>query len=303
MDNITKPITLVTVCNNNFVVLLCALVKSIEVNHQLQDRIDFILVNDRISPSNLHKIKQSIRDDRIHLTIIDISSILKLGVSLPLDRSTFPLNVYVRLLIPSFLDKEVDKAIYLDVDMIVRKDLSTLWNLPLGYHIIGGVPDRSGTLSSTWGGITNYKELGLKGDDKYFNSGLLLINVKEWRQTDLSLQLIKCISDNGKYANFPDQYGLNVIFAGRWLEIDKRWNTYSHDEEPDPFIIHFIGKKPIYSSYDANPFYKAEFKRYLQLTPFSAFREQTNLNRYANKFYHLMEKKWLRYFGKYFKFM
>jgi len=303
MEDITKPITLVSVCNDNFVVLLCALIKSIETNKQQQDRIDFILVNDHISPLNLRRIQQSVNDDQIHLTFIEIGAILKLGVPLPLDRSTFPLNVYVRLLIPSFLLGEVDKAIYLDVDMIVRKDLSTLWNLPLEDHMIGGVPDRSGTISSPWGGIPNYKELGLNGEEKYFNSGLLLINVREWRKTNLSQQLIKCISDNCKYANFPDQYGLNVIFAGQWLEIDRRWNTYSHDEESDPFIIHFIGKKPIYRSYDGNPFYKAEFKKYLQLTPFNSFKELTNLNRYANKFYHLMEKKWLKYFGKHSKFM
>jgi len=303
MEDITKPMTLVSVCNDNFVVLLCALIKSIETNKKQQDRIDFILVNDHISTLNLQRIKQCISDYETHLTIIDINAILKVGVSLPLDRSTFPLNVYVRLLIPSFLPEEVSKAIYLDVDMIVRKDLSTLWNLPLGDHMIGGVPDRSGTISSPWGGISNYEELGLNGEEKYFNSGLLLINVEEWRKTNLSEQLIKCISENGRFANFPDQYGLNVIFAGKWLEIDKRWNTYSHDEELDPFIIHFIGRKPIYRNYDGNPFYKAEFKKYLHLTPFNAFKELTNLNRYANKLYHLMEKKWLRYFGKYFKFL
>lgn len=303
MEDITKPITLVSVCNDNFVVLLCALIKSIETNKQQQDSIDFILVNDHIRPLNLQRIKQSINDNRIHLRIIDIKAILKPGVSLPFDHSTFPLNVYVRLLIPTFLPVEVSKAIYLDVDMIVRKDLSILWNLPLGDHMIGGVPDRSATVSSPWGGISNYAELALNGDEKYFNSGLLLINVEEWRKTNLSQQLIKCISENSKYANFPDQYGLNVIFAGQWLEIDRRWNTFSDDEERDPFIIHFIGKKPIYRSYEGNPFYKAEFIKYLQLTPFKAFKELTDLNRYANKFYFLMEKKWLRYFAKYFKFM
>ncbi len=80
--------------------------------------------------------------------------------NLPLDASSFPLNVYARLFIPHFISPLLEKVIYLDVDMIMEKDIQELWNIDLQDKMISGVIDRSGVVSSSWGGISNYKELG-----------------------------------------------------------------------------------------------------------------------------------------------
>ncbi len=120
---------------------------------------------------------------------IDLKDIIKEKSRLPLDGSSFPLLVYIRLFFPLFLPPGTEKVIYLDVDMIVRKDISLLWNINLGEKAIAGVPDRFGTVSSSWGGITNYKELGIEPDTKYFNSGLLMINCKKWIEADFTKKL------------------------------------------------------------------------------------------------------------------
>ena len=65
---------------------------------------------------------------------------------------------------------------------------------------------------------------------------------------------------------FPINMGLNVIFANQWFELDHRWNTFATLNEKDPYIIHFIGRKPIYSSYENNESYATDFFSYLQLT-------------------------------------
>jgi lipopolysaccharide biosynthesis glycosyltransferase len=284
------PITIVTVCNNNFPVLLAALIKSLELTHVRKEDIHLYIVNDGIDRSNRQKIEHS-TGGKIEIKWIEIADVYPKNISLPLDSSTFPLNVYVRLFIPDFLPSFTKKAIYMDVDMIVKKDISFLWNIDLGDYYIAGVPDLSERLSSEWAGITNFRELGLNGDAKYYNSGLLLMNLAKWRVTDLSVQILNCINENRQFANFPDQYGLNVIFADQWLELDKRWNTYAPSNEAEPFIIHFIGRKPIYSTYENNPHYKQEFLFYLKFTEFADFVELKEYNRLFHKLYYRLNKK------------
>jgi len=105
------------------------------------------------------------------------------GIHLPLDRSSYPLNIYMRLFIPYFIPSEVERVLYLDVDMIVQKDLSVLFDTDLEDKLVGAVLDpRIISFNNEWGGVKNFAALGLDGETKYFNTGLLLIPVKNgWK--------------------------------------------------------------------------------------------------------------------------
>jgi len=263
--------------------MLAVLIKSIEVNHTSNEGIHIYIVDDGINARNKLKIINSINQEKIKLTWLPINEIIPKDIAFPLDKTTFPLNIYIRLFIPHFLPQACVKAIYLDVDMVVKKDISLLWNTNINGKTIAGVVDRSEKVSSTWAGITNYKELGLHPDTKYFNSGLLVIDLNKWRQTTLSLDILKCIHKNQKFADFPDQYGLNVIFANQWFELDHRWNTFATMTEKDPYIIHFIGRKPIYSSYVNNNSYAADFFQYMKLTKWADYRLKTEYDHLFSK--------------------
>lgn len=98
-----------------------------------------------------------------------------------------------------------------------------------------------------------------------------------------------------KYANFPDQYGLNVVFANQWLELDSGWNSYSIVEKDDPNIIHYIGIKPIFTSYNYVRKYKDEFYHYLNLTPWVGFKPIGNHVRLYKKLKNKVFKKVQRF--------
>jgi len=287
----SNTITIFTVCDNHFSVLLAALIKSIDVNHHSAEHINFYIVGDKLSAKNKENLLKCADLKKVSFFWFKINDIIKDKTLLPLDGSSFPLIVYIRLFFPLFIPADVDKVIYLDVDMIVRKDISMLWNTDLGDKIIGGVPDRSGVVSCAWGGITNHKELGIAPESKYFNSGLLLLNRKKWIEANITEKIIDCISKNTKYANFPDQYGLNVVFANQWLELDPRWNSYSMLEKEDPFLIHFIGIKPIFTSYNYVARYKDEFYSYLKLTPWANYKPIGNHIRIFKKIWNKLYKK------------
>lgn len=286
----TENITLVVTCNNHFSLMLGALIKSISENHKSEKCIDLYIVNDHISSKNKIRINKCIDETKINLIWFE-SDIIFERVKLPIDNSSFPRNVYMRLFIPSFLPNKVKKAIYLDVDMICCADIERLWEIDLNGNPIAAVKDRSQVVSNEWGGISNFKELNIDPETPYFNTGLIVFNTEAWRSEEITLKIIEAVESNIKYANFPDQYGLNVVLATRCLSLDFRWNCYSMLDEIDPFIIHFIGNKPIYKSYSDNIHYAKEFFRYLGLTPWKSFKPYSAYMRYWNKAVNKLKNK------------
>ncbi|MCD0490211.1 glycosyltransferase family 8 protein [Pedobacter sp. MC2016-14] len=285
-----ENITIVVASDDHFAIMLAALIQSIIHTHKSGEKIDLYIVDDNLSTANLEKINSSYDPEKINIKWLKLTEIFA-GVKLPLDNSTFPLNVYMRLFIPLFLPKEVKKAIFLDVDMILCTDISELWNIDLGSYPIAAVRDRSEIISNEWGGITNYKELGLHPDLPYFNAGMMVLNNEIWRENGITQKIIECITTNVKYANFPDQYGLNVILAGQFYELDFRWNCYSILDEKNPYIIHFIGNKPIYKSYNSNVTYAEEFFKYVRLTAWKDFSPHSSYKRYLKKAINKIKKK------------
>ncbi len=291
MKNFTDTITIVTVCDNHFVVHLAALIKSIEVNHTTDQLIDFYIVEDKVDLENKCRLDRSVTGSKLKLIWLNMQAVIPRNIALPLDNSSFPLNVYTRLFIPYFIPASLEKVLYLDVDMIAVADISRLWLTDLSDKMVAGVVDRSETVSSDWGGIANYKELGMDPNTKYFNSGLLLLEPKKWRNGEIPAKIIAAVEKHKQFASFPDQYGLNVVLANQWKELDRRWNSYSTGNIPDPFIIHFTGRKPIFKSYNYNAHYKNEFFKYLSQTEWKGFKPLTEINRLQKKLYNKLVKK------------
>jgi lipopolysaccharide biosynthesis glycosyltransferase len=75
----------------------------------------------------------------------------------------YPASIYLRLLIPTLLPPWVEKAIYLDSDLVVGASIGDLWDVEMGPHSLLAVQDDGApTVGSPWG-LVNYRELGLGG--------------------------------------------------------------------------------------------------------------------------------------------
>jgi lipopolysaccharide biosynthesis glycosyltransferase len=273
----SERLTVATVCDNHYIIMLAALIKSIEVNYGGDEKIDLYIINDHIKKQNRQRLTNSVNPEKINLSWVNVSEIIPEDTLLPLDRTSYPANIYARLFIAGWLPERIKRVLYLDVDMIFRKDISALWNTDIEGKTIGAVIDKSMTMGSSWAGIRNYKELDFE----------LLIDTVKWRNSRSTEHILRRISDNLKHADYPDQYGLNVVFAKNWFELNSKWNCQSGTDIEDPFVIHFTGRKPIYNSYttsrDHNPVYKEEFYRYLRLTEWSGFRGFSKFDRLIAK--------------------
>lgn len=287
----SKRITVVAVSDNHYLVLLAALIKSIETNLAADTHVDLWVVEDGVTAANKKKLADSTDTSITTLHWKGVKEVIPAGTKLPLDQSTWPLNIYMRLFIPMFIPAGIEKVLYLDVDMIVQKDISALWQTDTGDNIIAAVLDPNvRTFDNSWGGIFNYKDLGFAGNTAYFNTGLLLMDIPKWNANNTTEKILDCIHQNKKFANFPDQYGLNIILANRWKHLDTRWNHFATIDSADPYIIHFVQRKPIYKTYSNNAAYRNLFYHYLGLTEWKGTKPIGESKRYFKKIRNIVHK-------------
>lgn len=279
-------INIIVASDNHYAILIAALLKSIDVNHKTPEHIDFYIIDDGIAESTKKKLNAIASPDRITLRWVKTKDMVPSDVTIPVDNSAFPITAYLRIFAPYAIEKDVEKLIYLDVDTIVQVDISEFWNIDLGDNIMAAVQDPGKTVACEWGGIPNYKQLGLSADTKYFNSGVLLMKPKQWREERIAAQVLDSLIKYKEFVRLPDQYGLNVVMVNRWLELDPKWNWFAFQEDQNPYIIHFLDIKPIFTSYNSQPVYKDEFFRYLKMTPWKDFKPQGGYRRTMRKVFN-----------------
>ena len=152
---------------------------------------------------------------------------------------------FYRLFIPYLLPSLVDRYIYLDSDLIILDDLGELFDLDLAGALVAAAIDYLPTIAD---GITNYRALGLAGDDPYFNSGVLVVDRHAWMKMDVVRRVVDVTRANadhldarGRFHQY-DQYGLNVALHDRWRVMARRWNYGSElPFDSKVAIVHFNG--------------------------------------------------------------
>lgn len=144
---------------------------------------------------------------------------------------------YMRLLIPSLLPDDFERAIYLDSDLIIEADLTRLWQSELHDHTLLAVRDYAAPYVSSPSGLATYQELGLSPDTPYFNSGVLVLNMSKWRAEGVSKRIFAYLRAYRDQVRWWDQDGLNAVLAGAWGMLDPRWNQmreiYHFESWPD----------------------------------------------------------------------
>ena len=131
---------------------------------------------------------------------------------------------YFRLLIPELLGREIPKVIYLDADVIVNGDLGELWAMPFSGYPLLAVQDQGVRYISGPFGLSNYRSLGIPEGTKYFNAGVLVLDIEKWRHEHISDSVVQYIKDHSDHIRFHDQDGLNAVLWNRWGWLDPRWN-------------------------------------------------------------------------------
>lgn len=138
---------------------------------------------------------------------------------------------YFRLFLPSILSK-VDKALFLDSDMIIDANISELYQTDINQYSLAAVSTP-----------TEKREKTLALSKHYFNAGMMLLNLSFWRERQFEHLFMQYINDNPEKIMFWDQDVLNATAGQYMLPVSSKWNVMSnnHTNQEVPAIIHYAG--------------------------------------------------------------
>lgn len=133
--------------------------------------------------------------------------------------------------------KSLDIVLYLDSDVIINKDISKIFETDLSDNYLAAV-DEMGDVVDTDGKSTLASRIGLT-DVQYFNSGVMLLNLKQIRCEDVSQKLIEYRVTYPNY--FMDQDAFNGVMYRRRVKLPYYYNFRT--PILDVMLVHEIGEK------------------------------------------------------------
>mgnify|MGYP001852158354 FL=1 len=168
--------------------------------------------------------------------------------------STYPQEMYYRLLAGRLLPENVDRVLYLDPDILVINPLRALWETDLRGNMFAAAAHTGKTELAN-----NVNRLRLGTDHDYYNSGVLLMDLAACRREISTGELFDFVREHRRELVMPDQDLLNAMYGDSVLPVDdavwnydaRNYNNYmlrSSGEQNSRWvmqntsILHFCGK-------------------------------------------------------------
>lgn len=262
----------------------CVAIKSLVDNYDENKKISIFIICDGLNDEQI-RIIESNKAPNAQIHTISVDSDKYCG--LEKKYSNVSRAAMLKFEIPLIIEQEI--ALYLDGDVIVRNDISDLFNIQLDDNYAAVVRDGPKPKRVPGG-----KKHSYYGNRNYFNSGVMLLNLKQLREDNISEKLINYRKQEYNY--FMDQDAFNNVFQGKVIYLPLQYDFMLHlisfknesftldqlsifyddghyETIDDLFksvkIIHYTFDKP-WKYYDI-PFADEWYKYYL-LTPFSSVK-------------------------------
>lgn len=253
-------------------------------NNKNED-IHVYILSDGIGEKNCNILREIVESHGQHFHLIDVKSFEDYFEQRKVDHGGFGYVVMLRLLLASILPDQVEKLIHLDCDTIVASNISELWNLDVEPYYYRALPDFAMPQE-------HIQELGEKDLSVYYNAGVMLLNLKKWRDEDMQEKYIQsCLKH--KTLKYADQDVLNCCCHGKIGDIPVKYNfapnmywygaKYVKKIQPaykdtslecmkqtikSPAIIHYMGDERPWFQGNHNK-YSAYYYKYKKMSPWS----------------------------------
>ena len=139
--------------------------------------------------------------------------------------------IYYRLLAPYFLRQHA-QILYLDADIICLNPFVDLFDTARQLNKIASVVTDNEKVTESLAA-----KIGLK-NNHYFNSGMLLIDTQQWRENQISEQVITLLLERGHEFRYMDQDALNIVLEGNVAFVQTRYNRLMMlDHKPADYLL------------------------------------------------------------------
>lgn len=280
------PIHICFSADNNYAQHLAVSIASI-LYHKGPEYIVFSVLDGGISEDN-KTILHSLTDEKgAEIRFIPVDE--KVFRNAPIQTikgavAHISIAAYYRLLLSTLLP-DIAKVIYLDCDLVCRSSLTPLYKEDMGGDWVRGVID-----------IDVAKHCERLDLQKYFCSGVLLMDLRAWREHGVEQMCMDFIRDHAERIVLHDQDVLNVVCQEHLSYLDPTWDAQAcetrlgktsgfNELAKTANIVHFIGGRKPWHPGCRHPFRKYYF-RYLHMTPYKDFEKRFLWMRVRYFFWH-----------------
>lgn len=268
--------------NDRFVPQVAAGICSLCENNKDIDNITFYIISKEIADENKTKLKEFGKTYNREVVIKELGDI-KQYFDFEFDTTGWNSIVLARLILDKFLPEDMEKILYLDGDTIVRGSIKDLWNINLDNYVLGASIEPTVDKKRK-------KNLGLEFKP-YYNAGVLLVNLKKWREMGASKIILDYYKENNGKLFANDQDAINGSLAEYINTILPKYNFYNIfyqysyrflnklmkpvqyiGEEnfkecvKNPTIIHYLGEERPWRKGNHHK-YRNDYLKYLNKTP------------------------------------
>ena len=228
-------------CDDNFVKFTMVTMRSLLENASKDYHYNIYILNTNI----MERMQKAAFDmvaeySNATLEFIDVKPYLDTIIDRLPIRDYYSKTTYFRLFIAEMFP-QYDKAIYLDSDMVVKGDISVLYNKELGNNLVGAAHEQAMIQTDAYG-LYVERNIGIDRHN-FFNAGMLVINAKLWREEAVLEQFIDLLGLYTLRVTQDEDY-LNAICQDRVAWVGDEWNVEIYEKihvsEEDACIFHYI---------------------------------------------------------------
>lgn len=143
----------------------------------------------------------------------------------------YPQEMYYRMLAPHVIDSDIDRALYLDPDILIINPLTPLFDIVLGDCVFAAASHTDAVHPAT--ALNNVR---LNTNEVYFNTGVILMDMRRAKALIDPDEIFAFAMEHERKLLFPDQDIFNALYGERTLPVpDQVWN-YDARKYPDNII-------------------------------------------------------------------
>ena len=257
-----------------------------------------------LSEENQGKLREIAEHFGRRLIFLNLDDLLE-RIGYEVDTGGFDISVMLRLFMGDMLPESVERVLYLDCDTVVLQSLKHLWKEELEGKIVGAVME-----PTIYQAVKESIDLG--EDDPYYNSGVLLVDLKQWREQEIQKKLLGFWKSKGGKLFASDQDVINGTLKGQIHTLMPRYNFFTNYRyfsyrelthlgktykavtprelqiaKRHPSIIHYMGDERPWIAGNLNH-YRRAYELYLAKTPWAGAPKQEGKRAYMLG-YHMLD--------------
>lgn len=215
-----EPINLLVTIDRNYLFPLATMLGSYAETHK-GIKTDVFVAHSVLTAEDFQYLEHAVEGAEIQIHNIKITDRYFSNTPV-LER--LPEESFYRLLAFRYLPERVERCLYLDPDIYIRKSILSLYNMELGDSYLAAAGHMHG-----FGNAFNKARLGCKEQERYLNSGIMLMNLSAIRRDFTLEDVLECLEANAQRLLLGDQDMANILFGEKTIFIDER--VYNLDEK------------------------------------------------------------------------